>query len=163
MLDNSSSEEEAFDTEELAQKFDWSSPRRRKKNVPSQEKVNVADVIDGMYARLHNYVYKSVHIVVYMRPDTWAGRRLGRISMFITRYLNTCVNLLQTHISRLKKVCDADNFLDNGIELGIDNGILNMVEVNTCIHAHRKYLHSPERLHTCMSHNSGAVIKLYRH
>lgn len=48
MLDNSSSEEEAFDTEELAQKFDWSSPRRRKKNVPSQEKVNVADVIDGM-------------------------------------------------------------------------------------------------------------------
>ncbi|CAB4020265.1 Hypothetical predicted protein [Paramuricea clavata] len=62
MLDNSSSEEEAFDTEELAQKFDWSSPRRRKKNAPSQEKVNVADVIDGMYAGLYTIMYIRVYI-----------------------------------------------------------------------------------------------------
>jgi hypothetical protein len=40
------------------------------------------------------------------------------------------------------------------------DSILNMVEVNTSTRtAHRKYLLSPERLHTCMSHNSGAVIK----
>ena len=57
MLDNSSSEEESYGTEELAQKFDWSSPGRRRKNFPSDE--DVADILDGMYKsmRLYNHVY----------------------------------------------------------------------------------------------------------
>ena len=44
MLDNSSSEEESCGTEELAQKFDWSSPGRCRKNFPSDE--DVADILD---------------------------------------------------------------------------------------------------------------------
>jgi hypothetical protein len=59
MLDNSSSEEEAFDTEELVQKFDWSSPRRRKKNSPSKEEANAVDIMDGMFI--------STAIVTYMK------------------------------------------------------------------------------------------------
>ncbi|XP_028407395.1 synaptotagmin-15-like isoform X2 [Dendronephthya gigantea] len=46
MLENSSSEEEGFDGNELVQRFDWSSPRRRKNNSPSKEDVIVANNTD---------------------------------------------------------------------------------------------------------------------
>ena len=49
MLENSSSDEEGFEGNELAQRFDWSSPQRRKKNSPSKEDVMVANNSDGMY------------------------------------------------------------------------------------------------------------------
>ena len=48
MLENSSSEEERYDTEELAEKFDWSSAsRRRKKTSSSKDELTIADNIDG--------------------------------------------------------------------------------------------------------------------
>ena len=47
MIDNSSSDDDTIDAEELAQKFDWSSPRRRKKNLPAKEEVD-AKPIDGL-------------------------------------------------------------------------------------------------------------------
>jgi len=51
--DNSSSEKESFSTKELVQKFDWSSPGRRRKNFPSDE--DVADILDGMYKSINLY------------------------------------------------------------------------------------------------------------
>ena len=48
MLENSSSEDERYDTEELAEKFDWSSAsRRRKKTSSSKDELTIADNIDG--------------------------------------------------------------------------------------------------------------------
>ena len=50
MLENSSSEDERFDTEEQAQKFDWSSTSRRRRKVsPAKDEMTIADNIDGLY------------------------------------------------------------------------------------------------------------------
>ena len=52
MLENSSSEDERFDTEEQAQKFDWSSTsRRRRKASPAKDEMTIVDNIDGLYWR----------------------------------------------------------------------------------------------------------------
>lgn len=48
MLENSSSEDERYDTEGIAEKFDWSSASRRRKKVSSaKDEITIADNIDG--------------------------------------------------------------------------------------------------------------------